>query len=96
MSSFSSEEVGYPCTEGIDQTDGPEHNIGKPTARGPIVEGTPEAMQKELTEIIDKLKGSDGDAMRAKAAELGKEIMADVTPGGMAYEMMVKIGKLGD
>ena len=70
------------------------HLHGKPTARGPTIEGTPEAMHMELTEAIQMLRGPKGDEMRGKVRQLGRQIEEDVAPGGASYEMLMKIGNL--
>ena len=71
------------------------HLHGKPTARGPTIQGTPEAMHDELYEVVQTLRGPKGDEMREKARQLGRQIEQDVAPGGASYEMMVRIGSLG-
>ena len=61
-----------------------------------MVEGTPESMRQELSTVLRKLQGPEGEAMRERTGKLGRIIQEDMAPGGMSYEMMVEVGKLGD
>ncbi len=73
-----------------------EHNIGKPTARGPFVEGTPKAIREEMDDVLTRLKGSEGGSMREKMKALGSEVERDLEVGGGSYEEMLRILRLGD
>ena len=52
------------------------HAIGRPVGHRPelIIEGTPEALRKELKMAFEAIKGEQGEVMRHKLGEMAKEI----------------------
>ncbi|EIN06267.1 UDP-Glycosyltransferase/glycogen phosphorylase [Punctularia strigosozonata HHB-11173 SS5] len=68
-----------------------------PYARKPIYrtgkapEGTPEALRREFVDILEKAKGADGDAKRAKAERIRDELFATTREGGQARQALVHL-----
>lgn len=71
------------------------HNIGKTTARGAHIHGTDDAIQSEMKEVLDKLRGAEGAAMRARAKAFGEEVKRDAEEGGESWNDMKTLGALG-
>ena len=60
-------------------------NVGKPLARnGAVVEGTEEALRKELLEVFGPDSKPLIDALRAKVEEVGDLLKVDRKTGGSA------------
>ena len=70
-----------------------EYNIGRKTARGPVVVGTPEAMREEMVDVFTKMQGAEGQEMRKRVKAM-REVMVRScrTEGGRSYEAMKSLG----
>ncbi|KIK53865.1 glycosyltransferase family 1 protein [Collybiopsis luxurians FD-317 M1] len=56
-------------------------SIGKPTHRGPIVEGTQEAVEAEMTDVWAKMRGEEGQKMRERVVKFGNAMKEDYKDG---------------
>ena len=50
------------------------NTLGKPTFRGPVVEGTAEAIGKEMREVLDALDEEEGQRKRANIERISQEM----------------------
>ncbi|KAE9408698.1 hypothetical protein BT96DRAFT_1013318 [Gymnopus androsaceus JB14] len=52
-------------------------NIGRPTHRGPVVHGTREAVEKEMSDVWKIMRGEDGAQMRQRVIAFSKAMKED-------------------
>ena len=58
------------------------------------MEGTPEAVRKEMRSVLDGMRGGGTDAMRAKLREVAGAVQAD-RESGASHEAMLRLSQLG-
>ncbi|KAF5379273.1 hypothetical protein D9757_010676 [Collybiopsis confluens] len=68
-------------------------SAGKPTHRGPIVQGTQEAVESEMTDIWNRMRGEEGQKMRERVIDFSKAMRADYK-NGKARQAMNRISEL--
>lgn len=70
-------------------------SVGRPTYRGPIVEGTPEAIVAEFNEVFSQLEEHAGKEKRANIVRLREEMGKHREEGGEEWKQMRRLGRLG-
>ena len=68
-------------------------NVGRRTALGQTIKGTPEALGAELVEVLDSMRGDKGKAMRLRARQVRQELVKDMSDGG-AWRTMWDLGNI--
>jgi hypothetical protein len=63
----------------------PIHRTGK------APEGTVEAVRKEITDVLEKMRGADGAAKRANAEKIREELARTQQEGGRAYQGLMSL-----
>ncbi|KAL7412334.1 hypothetical protein BDY24DRAFT_424087, partial [Mrakia frigida] len=69
-----------------------EFNIGRPTARGPNVVGTPEAIREELIDVVSRMNGAEGEEMRVGIKKM-RETLVDSRKEGRSRKAMLALGR---
>lgn len=69
-------------------------SIGKKTYRGTIVQGTDEALAKELREVFQMIDGVEGQKMRGRVKEVKGEIEKDLMEGGKTWKALRELASL--
>jgi hypothetical protein len=64
----------------------------KPLHRtGTAPEGTLEAVRREITDILDKMRGQDGATKRANAEKIRDALVATTQEGGQGRNALIRL-----
>ena len=63
-------------------------NVGRTMARGCLIEGTDQAIKREMTEVVQVISSDKGDVMRRRAEEVKELTLKDMESGTSFKEMM--------
>lgn len=69
-------------------------NVGKPTARGVMCEGTDEALRKEMKDVFERMRGEEGERKRRNMLGL-REKYRKSRESGLSRKAMEEVGKIG-
>jgi hypothetical protein len=70
------------------------YNVGRKTARGPIVTGTDEALRTEFVEVFSGMKGDLGARLRRGMEKVADDVEKDCAQGGASWQAMRRLANM--
>ena len=68
--------------------------IGKPTYRGPTVQGTDEAIGTELEEAFRRMDGPEREEFQRQVDRVRAEFEKDRAEGGKGWKALMEVGRV--
>ncbi len=67
--------------------------VGRKTSTGVVVEGTEEAMKRELRDVFEKMRGREGEELRSNVRELRETVSRTRREGGKSHGEIKKLSR---